>query len=139
MDSKFCLLPPWNAWKQKKKKKRREKCAAGFSGKMLNPNGHLGYIWNHVCVYISAFSFSFFFLYQRMNSNSHGSYTLCRRYYALFMGPITILFRKKNIKNGSHGTIYTFKNYFAIVFLVFSFNKISSTQTDPKTKIKAGK
>ena len=28
----------------------------------------------------------------------------------------------KNIKNGSHGIIYTFKNYFAIVFLVFSFN-----------------
>ena len=29
----------------------------------------------------------------------------------------------KNIKNGSHGTIHTFKNYFATVFLVFSFNK----------------
>ena len=25
------------------------------------------------------------------------------------------------IKNGSHGTIHTFKNYFAIVFLIFSF------------------
>ena len=29
----------------------------------------------------------------------------------------------KNIKNGSHDTIYTFKNYFATVFLVFSFRK----------------
>ena len=29
----------------------------------------------------------------------------------------------KNIKNGSHGTIHTFKNYFATVFLVFSFSK----------------
>ena len=28
----------------------------------------------------------------------------------------------KNIKNGSHDTIYTFKNYFATVFSVFSFN-----------------
>ena len=28
----------------------------------------------------------------------------------------------KNIKNGSHGTIYTFKNYFATVLSVFSFN-----------------
>ena len=27
----------------------------------------------------------------------------------------------KNIKNGSHDTIYTFKNYFATVFLIFSF------------------
>ena len=25
------------------------------------------------------------------------------------------------IKNGSHGTIYTFKNYFATVFSVFNF------------------
>ena len=46
--------------------------------------------------------------------------------YALFMGPIAILL--KNIKNGSHGTIYTFKNYFATVFLVFNFsnNKFNS-------------
>ena len=27
----------------------------------------------------------------------------------------------KNIKNGSHGIIYTFKNYFSTVFSVFSF------------------
>ena len=25
------------------------------------------------------------------------------------------------IKNGSHGTIYTFKDYFATIFLVFNF------------------
>ena len=41
---------------------------------------------------------------------------------ALFMGPTTTLF-KKNIKNGSHGTIHTFKNYFATVFSVFNFSK----------------
>ena len=29
----------------------------------------------------------------------------------------------KNIKNGSHDTIYTFKNYFATVFSVFSFQQ----------------
>ena len=28
----------------------------------------------------------------------------------------------KNIKNESHGTIHTFKNYFATVFSVFSFS-----------------
>ena len=59
--------------------------------------------------------------------------TLCERQnyfshnvYAMFMGPTTTLF-KKNIKNESHGTIYTFKNYFATVFSVFSFsnNKFS--------------
>ena len=43
--------------------------------------------------------------------------------------------QKKNIyiyiyiKNGFHGTIYIFKNYFATVFSVFS--KISCIQTDP--------
>ena len=35
------------------------------------------------------------------------------------------------IKNRSHGIIHTFKNYFAIVFSVFSFSKISSIQIDP--------
>jgi len=29
----------------------------------------------------------------------------------------------KNIKNRSHGTIHTFKNYFTTVFSVFNFNK----------------
>ena len=30
---------------------------------------------------------------------------------------------KSNFKIGSHDTIYTFKNYFAIVFLVFNFQQ----------------
>ena len=41
--------------------------------------------------------------------------------------PQTSFFNKTFIKNGSHSTIYTFKNYFATVFLVFS--KISDIQT----------
>ena len=39
------------------------------------------------------------------------------------------------IKNGSHSTIYTFKNYFATVFFIFQFsvfNKISCIQMDSK-------
>ena len=42
----------------------------------------------------------------------------------------TTLFRKKYIKNESHDTIYTFKNYFATIFLIF--NKINYIQTDHK-------
>ena len=38
-------------------------------------------------------------------------------------------FTKIFIKNGSYGTIHTFKNYFSTVFSVF--NKISDIQTDP--------
>ena len=34
----------------------------------------------------------------------------------LFTGPVSTFFSKKNFKTGSHGTIYTFKNYFAIMF-----------------------
>ena len=38
------------------------------------------------------------------------------------------------IKNGSHDTIYTFKNYFAIVFFSFQFQFLvfNCIQTDPK-------
>ena len=38
------------------------------------------------------------------------------------MDPQIPLFSKFFIKNGSHSTIYTFKNYFATVFLVLVFN-----------------
>ena len=51
-----------------------------------------------------------------------GHYALFSRFRALFMGFISTLFRK-NIKNGSHGTIHTFKNYFITMFLVFSFQQ----------------
>ena len=40
---------------------------------------------------------------------------------ALFTDPQIFFFNKTFIKNGSHGTIHTFKNYFTTVFLVFSF------------------
>ena len=44
---------------------------------------------------------------------------------ALFMVPQIPLFSHFFIKNGSHDTIYTFKNYFATVFSasIFSFSK----------------
>ena len=36
----------------------------------------------------------------------------------------------------SYYTIYIFKNYFIIVFLIFNFSKINSIQTYPKIKKK---
>ena len=48
------------------------------------------------------------------------------------MDPQISLFSNFFIKSGSHGTIHTFKNYFATVFSVFNFNKISSIQTNLK-------
>ena len=48
--------------------------------------------------------------------------------------PKTSFFTQTFIKNGSHDTIHTFKNYFVILFSVFSFqffSKISGIQTHP--------
>ena len=47
--------------------------------------------------------------------------------YALFTYCAYIVYILKNIKNGFHDTIYTFKNYFTTVFSV----TISSIQMDP--------
>ena len=40
---------------------------------------------------------------------------------ALFMGPTSTDFNKKNFKTRSYDIIHTFKNYFAIMFSVLLF------------------
>ena len=74
-----------------------------------------------------------FFFPAHMNSNctvhAHGftvQETKCtvHRTYNHFI-------QKKNIKNGSHGSIHTFKNYFATVFSVFGFLQNKCIRTDP--------
>ena len=49
------------------------------------------------------------------------------------MGPQILFFSNFFIKNGSHSTIYTFKNYFTTVFLVsiFSFSKNKHNPNGP--------
>ena len=48
--------------------------------------------------------------------------------------PQILLFSNFFIKNESHGTIHTFKNYFAIVFFNFQFSAVSkqTLNEDPK-------
>ena len=77
-----------------------------------------------VCLYIpSASTFSVFcvsavfFFFSRTCWLFVREQCIC----ALFMDPQITLFNNFFIKNGSHGTIHTFKNYFATVFSVFSF------------------
>ena len=41
------------------------------------------------------------------------------------------LYSKKKIKNGSHSTIHTFKNYYATVFSVFSFQQNKQYSNGP--------
>ena len=42
--------------------------------------------------------------------------------HTLFITIYSTVHTLKNIKNESHGTIYTFKNYFTTVLSVFSFS-----------------
>ena len=83
-----------------------------------------------------SFVFVFFFFFGAcvLKRTKFVVHVLFNTDHALFMGPTVTLF-KKNIKNGFHGTIHTFKNYFATAFSVFSFQflisaKISCIQTD---------
>ena len=73
----------------------------------------------------------------------HGTHTnssFQRPLYVLYVTPVGLMHSSRDpqtsfssnffIKNGSHSTIHTFKNYFVTVFSVF--NKISDIQTHPK-------
>ena len=70
-----------------------------------------------------AFSRFFFFLFVPAALFDQVNREQCIR--ALFTDPQISFFSNFFIKNGSHDTIHTFKNYFATVFLVsvFSFSK----------------
>ena len=92
------------------------------------PNTHLVTVWiAHLLrlrFQFCVFLFFFFLLFSRFSRRQISLFTHCSRtIHALFTGPTATLFRKKYIKNGSHGTIHAFKNYFAIVFSVFSFQQ----------------
>ena len=86
-----------------------------------------------VCVHVlmsSRFLLFFFFF---------GPHLLALWGQILLLWTVNILFTYcadtvhalKNIKNGYHDTIYTFKNYFATVFSVFSFSNNKLTPNEP--------
>ena len=88
-------------------------------------------VWIEMIVAFSVSCFPFLFFSCAWTVTSHG-FTV----HALFI-TVHVL---KNIKNGSHGTIHTFKNYFTSVLSVFSFQFLVSTtisliQTDPISSI----
>ena len=67
--------------------------------------------------------FFFFFFFFCFHAFKEGQILLFRdNFYCLYtVLSLFIVYTLKNIKNRSHDTIYTFKNYFATVFSVFSF------------------
>ena len=89
----------------------------------------------HLLRFSSAFSFFFFFFFSRVFSplaatvhvrymnSSRNFWPVFREQYirALFTDPQISFFINFFIKNGSHSTIYTFKNYFVTVISVISF------------------
>ena len=90
-----------------------------------NPNypTYIVSVWIHG-VFLHLHFFYFFstrFLVFETNYTVHVLFMHCSR-------DPQPLYSGKNIKIGSHGTIYTFKNYFTTVFLVSA--KISCIQTD---------
>ena len=104
--------------------------------------------WNYLRLH---FVFFFFFSLSRVSAflgdKNHRSRTVyhCSRtvhnYSRTVHGTPAILFRNIYIyiyiKNGSYGTIHTFKNYFATVFSVFSFNKNKLYLNGPLMSIKS--
>ena len=77
---------------------------------------------SHILKFLPIFNTTsafFFFFFKHVFDCSVGP-VHCSR------DPQTSFFNNFLIKNGSHDTIHTFKNYFATVFLVFS-----GIQTDP--------
>ena len=94
-------------------------------------------------LFISVLSFTILsssFFSKRMNSNwivhAHGFFvqeTKCT-FQALFTHCIwdpQPFYLENNIKNGSHGTFHTFKNYFPTIFSVFSFQQIKMYPNKP--------
>ena len=77
----------------------------------------------------TRFQFSFFLLQPHLLTKLAANSALAH----CSQVPQITLFSNFFIKNGSHDIIHTFKNYFVIVFSVFSFSKISSIQTNPHT------
>ena len=87
-------------------------------------------VWIHVCV-LTRLRFAFLIFFFSRVLEKHG-YCLCTVqwtvtakkqtvHHILFMNSQIPLFNNFFIKNGSHGTIYTFKNYFTIVISAISF------------------
>ena len=90
-----------------------------------------------VCVFILAFSsffsFFFFFFIHAFQGDKIYCSQLQQHCSRIVQGIHNHFIQKKNIKNGTHNTIHTFKNYFITIFLVFS--KINCVQMDSKCNI----
>ena len=79
---------------------------------------------------MSAFSFFFFLFFWEVRF--YGSNAFPMGHVHCSQDPQTSFFSKNFIKNGSHDTIYIFKNYLVIVFSIFSFYQNKWYPNTPK-------
>ena len=71
------------------------------------------------CVFIFFFFFFFFFFFWDALFCGSNGFPVGSMYYS--RDPQASFFSQTFIKNGSHDTIQSFKNYFSVVFSVFNF------------------
>ena len=120
-----CIIPLVSLFTKKKKKRKSEtqnaKCWI-FICIQTDTKPLFGFTFHHVCVLFFFFFFFFFHVFLEewtVAANVDFFSEQCIR--ALFTDPQISFFINFFIKNGSHGTIYTFKNYFTTVISAISF------------------
>ena len=118
-----------------KRVKKKKKSKMQTWEENVDPNIHLVSIWIrvHVFSFFFLFLFLFFFFHAFLEECGYCSctvaWTVTANVYffrkqcicARFMDPQISFFINFFIKNGSHDTIYTFKNYFATVISAINF------------------
>ena len=129
MISNFCLASLKGVYEKEGKKKIRVKLRKTIYFYNVCVWIRMTYMLLAFCIFFFFFSFLFFACVSILEDKIYCSYTV----YVLFKGLTTILLKNIYIKNWSHGTVHTFKNYFDIVFSVF--HKISCIQIEPKYKL----
>ena len=130
--NKKSIVTPTGSGNQKKKEGGGGKQCARWSpcASAHRHFYHLGYVWEARFALLSTFTFLLFFVFFFSRKVwLFNQFSATCGFRALFTNPQISFFNNFFIKNGSHGTIYTFKNYFVTLF--FSFSVFSCIQTDP--------
>ena len=102
-----------------------------YMNKRYDTKVRFGQRLQHLCFGRDVFQLFFFFPLHTFQLGDRSYCSHCAVAVHALFHTVHVIFSHFFIKNGSHGTIHTFKNCFATVFSVFSFSKINSIQTYP--------
>ena len=124
MEQEASQLPKVHYHKKKigyRKKDRMIVRSSRFSVRLCFPNARFAFFFFR----ISGTIHSLLRLLFINSSRKYLTFFVNSAHRALFTDPQILFFSHFFIKNGSHGTIHTFKNYFAMVFFSFQFSTVS--------------